>query len=193
MAYRATRASSAWAPPPWWRWSSAGLSSAWLEGSAALVAGLAAAAIGAVSLHYFARGVLHHDHARLRADAVITTARCRCGTWAATTATGFIPRWSWAPGWTAHAGLLGGAGDRRGGVQRSSVASRTRATTTRCCAASATTETRMVALGYPVYGLKLAGFVAAGAVAGWPAVCSPATTPSSARRSCTGRSRRCCW
>ena len=143
----------------------AGVSSAWLAwGSAALVAGLAAAAIGAVSLR--TRGV-YFIMITLAFAQMLYYLAVSLRTWGGDDGYGLytpLELGAWLDG--AHAqvfywvvlaiaaavfALFSRVAHSRYGHALRGIRDN---------------ETRMVALGYPVYRLKLAGFVAAGAVAG---------------------------
>ena len=143
----------------------AGVSSAWLAwASAALVAGLAAAAIGAVSLR--TRGV-YFIMITLAFAQMLYYLAVSLRTWGGDDGYGLytpLELGAWLDG--AHAQVFYWV------VQAIAVAVFalfSRVAHSRyghALRGIRDNETRMVALGYPVYGLKLAGFVAAGAVAG---------------------------
>ena len=143
----------------------AGFSSAWLAwGSAALVAGLAAAAIGAVSLR--TRGV-YFIMITLAFAQMLYYLAVSLRTYGGDDGYGLytpLELGAWLDG--AHAqvfywvvlAIAAAVFALFSRVAHSRYGHALRGTRDN--------ETRMVALGYPVYGLKLAGFVAAGAVAG---------------------------
>ena len=118
----------------------AGVSSAWLAwASAALVAGLAAAAIGAVSLRTWGGDDGYGLYTPLELGAWLDGAHAQVFYWVVLAIAAAVFALFSRVAHSRYGHALRGIRDN---------------------------ETRMVALGYPVYGLKLAGFVAAGAVAG---------------------------
>ena len=141
---------------------------------AVALAAVLACITGAISLH--ARRVLHHDHAGLRADAVLhlyfAAAVWRRGRLN-------LPGPSTLPGlslgddvsfyylvlalFTLLSWLFGRLVASRFGTALQGIREN---------------ESRMESLGYPVYRIKLAAFTLSGA-ADWPARCWPTTTCSS--------------